>query len=79
MRVALALIVATLLQQVPRSIWHTPYPGESSDVLRVTVNAEQGAHMEVLAYYFPVVAPDSALLRLQWGTTIVPVWIKPKP
>jgi hypothetical protein len=60
------------------SIWHTPYPGESSDVLRVTVTSEQGAHMEVLAYYFPVVTPDSALLRLHWGTTIVPLWIRPK-
>jgi len=59
-------------------VWHTPYPGESSDVLRVTVTAEQGAHMEVLAYYFPVVTPDSALLRLHWGTTIVPLWIRPK-
>jgi hypothetical protein len=60
-------------------VWHTPYPGESSDVLRVTVRAEQGAHMEDLAYYFPVVTPDSAQLRLHWGTTIVPVWIRPKP
>lgn len=60
-------------------VWHTPYPGEASDVLRVTVPSEQGAHMEVLAYYFPVVTPDSALLRLHWGTTIVPVWIRPKP
>ncbi len=60
-------------------VWHTPYPGESSDVLRVTVPSEQGAHMEVLAYYFPVVTPDSAQLRLHWGTTIVPVWIRPKP
>jgi len=59
-------------------VWHTPYPGESSDVLRVTVTSEQGAHMEALAYYFPVVTPDSALLRLHWGTTIVPIWIKPK-
>ena len=60
-------------------VWHTPYPGESSDVLRVTATPEQGAHMEALAYYFPVVTPDSALLRLHWGTTIVPIWIRPKP
>jgi hypothetical protein len=59
-------------------VWHTPYPGESSDVLRVTVTPEQGAHMEVLAYYFPVVAPDSAVLRLHWGTTIVPLVMRPK-
>jgi len=61
------------------SVWHTPYPGESSDMLRVTVTSEHGAHMEALAYYFPVVTPDSALLRLHWGTTIVPVWIRPNP
>jgi len=60
-------------------VWHTPYPGESSDVLRVTVPSEQGAHMEVLAYYFPLVTPDSAQLRLHWGRTIVPLWIRPKP
>jgi hypothetical protein len=58
--------------------WHTPYPGESYDVLRVLVTPEQGAHMETLAYYFPVVAPDSAVLRLHWGTTIVPLVIRPK-
>ena len=60
------------------SVWHTPYPGEASDVLRITTAAEQGTHMEALAYYFPVVTPDSALLRLHWGTTIVPIWIRPK-
>lgn len=57
-------------------IWHTPYPGESLDVLRLTVTPETGAHMETLAYYFPVVAPDSAVLRLHWGTTVVPVRIR---
>lgn len=59
-------------------VWHTPYPGESFDALRLTAAPEQGAHMEVLAYYFPVVAPDSAVLRLHWGTTIVPLRIRPK-
>jgi hypothetical protein len=31
--------------------------------------------MEVLAYEFPVVGPDSATLQLHWGTTIVPLRI----
>jgi hypothetical protein len=56
--------------------WHVPYPGESADVLRVTVTPETGAHMEVLAYYFPIVAADSTVLRLHWGATVVPVRIR---
>jgi len=54
-------------------VFHTPPPSSSLDVLRVRVKPEQGAHMEVLAFYFPVVGPDSATLRLHWGTTIVPI------
>ncbi len=34
--------------------------------------------MEVLAFYFPIVAPDSNVLRLHWDTTIVPMTIRPK-
>jgi DUF2911 family protein len=56
--------------------WHTNYPGESQDALRLTVATETGPHMESLTYYFPVVDADSAVLRLQWGTTIVPLKIK---
>src|SRR6266849_166481 len=47
--------------------WHTNYPGEAQDALRLSVTAETGPHMETLAYYFPVVDADSAVLRLQWG------------
>ena len=60
-------------------VWHTQYPGEAKDALRVTVTPETGAHMETLAYYFPVVGPDSATLRLHWGTTIVPIRIRTTP
>jgi len=56
-------------------VWHRPYPGESHDVLRVQVAPEHGDYLEVLVYYFPVVGPDSATLRFQWGTTIVPLHI----
>ena len=56
-------------------VFHIPYPGEAQDALRVTVAPEQGGPMEVLAFYFPVVGPDSAVLRLHWGTTIVPIRI----
>ena len=56
--------------------FHIPYPGEALDAVRLTVAPEQGSHMEVLTYYFPVVGPDSAVLRLHWGTTIVPLRIR---
>lgn len=57
-------------------IFHTPYPGEQHDALRLTVKPEEGAHMEVLAFYFPVVTADSAILRLHWGTTVLPLAIR---
>jgi len=60
-------------------VWHRPYPGASQDVLRVPVTPEHGDYMEVLVYYFPVVGPDSATLRFQWGTTIVPIRIRTTP
>jgi hypothetical protein len=59
-------------------VFHIPYPGESHDALRVTVTPVQGSYMEVLAYEFPVVGPDSATLDLHWGTTIVPLRIRTK-
>ena len=56
--------------------WHTSYPGESQDVLRLLVTPETGMHMETLTYYFPMVDADSAVLRLQWGTVVVPMMIR---
>ena len=60
-------------------VFHIPYPGEEHDALRVTVTPVQGSYMEVLAYEFPVVGPDSATLELHWGTTIVPIRIRTTP
>lgn len=57
-------------------ILHTPYPGEALDVLRLTVAPEVGSHMEALAFYFPVVDGDTAVLRLHWGTTVVPLRLR---
>ncbi|MEP7382704.1 MAG: DUF2911 domain-containing protein [Gemmatimonadota bacterium] len=54
-------------------VFHTPYPGEGSDVMRVEVQVEQGPHMESLAYYFPAVLRDTATLRLHWGEVMLPL------
>ena len=55
--------------------WHTNYPGEAQDALRLLVTPQTGPHFETLTYYFPMVDADSAELRLQWGTTVVPLKI----
>jgi len=57
-------------------VFHQPYPGESSDAIRLDVTPERGAHMETLAFYFPVVLRDDAVLRIHWGETVVPVRLK---
>ena len=56
--------------------WHTNYPGESQDALRVNVSADTASYLETLTYYFPLVDADSAVLRLQWGTVAVPLKLK---
>lgn len=57
-------------------VFHTPYPGEELDALRIDVAPETGAHMETLAFYFPVVLREEAVMRMHWGSVIVPVRIR---
>ena len=57
-------------------VFHLPYPGENRDALRVDVTPEQVSPMESMAIYFPMVLRDSAVMRLHWGTTAVPIRIK---
>jgi hypothetical protein len=56
--------------------FHTSYPGEPADALRVDITPETGAHMESMAFYFPAVDGKDATLRFHWGTLIVPLAIK---
>jgi hypothetical protein len=57
-------------------VFHQPYPGETTDALRLEITPERGAHMETLAFYFPVVLRDDAVMRIHWGDTMLPVRIK---
>ncbi len=45
-------------------------------VLAFDVNPEQGAHMEALNWYVHSIDPRSAVLRMHWGSTFVPVRIE---
>ena len=66
----------TLIFSKASHVFHSPYPGEQDDVLRVDIKPEQGEHMETLAYYFPVVGRDSVILRMHWGNMMLPIRIK---
>lgn len=66
----------TLILSRAAHVFHTPYPGDRFDALRVDIAPERGAHMETLAFYFPVVLRDEAVMRVHWGERIVPVKLK---
>jgi Protein of unknown function (DUF2911). len=55
--------------------FHLRYPN-GNDVLRVKATPMQGPHVETLMFSFPTVDGDSAVLHLQWGTTIVPLTLR---
>jgi hypothetical protein len=56
-------------------VFHTPYPGEAQDALRVEVTPERLSHMETLAIYFPMVMRENAIMRIHWGETAIPLRI----
>ena len=66
----------TLILSRAAHVFHQPYPGESSDALRLEIAPERGGHMETLAFYFPVVLRDEAVLRVHWGGLMLPIRIK---
>jgi hypothetical protein len=57
-------------------VYHTEYPGEQQDALRLDVSPEKGPHMEVLTFYFPLVEGKDAVLRLHWGELMLPLMIR---
>ena len=56
-------------------LFHVQRPSQAEEQLHIDVTPEQGAHMETLAWYFPVVGPETTMLRMHWGTTIVAMTI----
>jgi hypothetical protein len=66
----------TLIFSKAADVYHTAYPGQSQDALRLDVRPEQGPHMEALTFYFPIVEGKDAVLRLHWGQVVVPLAIR---
>ncbi|HET7296850.1 MAG TPA: DUF2911 domain-containing protein [Gemmatimonadales bacterium] len=69
----------TLIFSRAADVFHTPYPGESHDALRILVKPQSGPYFETLAFYFPAADANRALLTLQWGETLVQVPIENLP
>ena len=59
--------------------FHVERPNQGEEQLRFTAKPEHGAHMETLMWYFPVVGPDGATLRMHWGSTQVPMHVSVRP
>ncbi|MEM7414812.1 MAG: DUF2911 domain-containing protein [Gemmatimonadota bacterium] len=53
---------------------HSFFPAET-EAARVSVSPEPSAHMEALAFYFPVVGPYETTLRFHWGEIVLPLSI----
>ena len=64
----------TIIFNRANPVFHTRHPPDQ-DVLRVQAKPREGAHMETLAFYFPVVDGKHAELVLHWGTVVVPLTI----
>ncbi len=65
----------TMIFSTVPEVFHLRYP-EGKDALRVRATPTQGEHVETLAFVFPVVDADSAVLQLRWGTTVVPLTLR---
>lgn len=62
----------TLIFSKAANVFHIPYP-QGQDALRIQLGVERGCFMETLAFYFPNLGPDSAVLNLHWGEIILPI------
>jgi hypothetical protein len=65
----------TLILSRAAHVFHEPYP-QGQDAIRFRVTPTNGPHMETLAFYFPLVDADSAVLVLHWGQTVVPIRLR---
>ena len=63
----------TIVFNSQAEVYHTPYPGEEFDALRLMASPRLGEHMETMAFYFSAVEKKNAEFRLHWGDTYLPL------
>lgn len=52
-------------------VYHTPYPGEADDELRLEIPPTPAPYADVMTFDFPQVEGKQAVMRFLWGTTSV--------
>jgi hypothetical protein len=60
-------------------LFHFQKPDSTDKQIHVAVSPETGPHVELLTWSFPAVTGDAAQLRMQWGTTSMPLQIVVQP
>lgn len=57
-------------------VWHTTYPGEAQDALRLRLTPKRAEHMETMTYHFPLADGPRAVLAFHWELTVVEVHLQ---
>jgi hypothetical protein len=65
----------TLFLSSKDRLFHTQKPDPADASVTIRVKPEPTSHVEVLTWSFPMISSEGAELRLQWGTTAVPVQV----
>jgi hypothetical protein len=52
-------------------VWHTNYPGEAQDALRLTLTPKRAEHLETVTFHFPLADGPRAVLAFHWEQTAV--------
>jgi hypothetical protein len=60
-------------------LFHFQKPDSTAEQIRIAAQPETGPHTEMLTWSFPAVTGDGAVLRMQWGTTAVPLQVVVQP
>lgn len=61
----------TLVLSRAAHVWHTTYPGEAQDALRLTLTPKRAEHMETMTFHFPLADGPRAVLAFHWERTMV--------
>jgi hypothetical protein len=60
-------------------LFHNQKPDSTAEQIHLVATPEAAPHVEMLTWTFPAVAGDAAELRMQWGTTALPLRIVVQP
>lgn len=60
-------------------LFHFQKPDSTAEQIRVAAAPMEQPHVEMLTWTFPAVSGDAATLRMQWGTTALPLDIVVQP